>query len=193
MATWNFKLQGKASLNQDLDGYYIFSAYPATGILYVINGFLSGHVRMRGKGKGAYPFKYLEMLDNVFSGDFHTIEVCSGSVRNCFTIDINPQCSPNLVADGQNLAIIPANSFTRWRCDPPYNEKTASKMYNTKLPSLSKLLIEGARIIKPGSLMFLLCSQNYQWCPANVKRIGIIIMTIVPNNEVRVCNIYLKQ
>jgi hypothetical protein len=148
---------------------------------------------MRGKGLGAYPFRYLEMLDTVFGADSNTIEVCSGSVKDCFTVDINPECNPDLVADGQDLSEIRDNSFTRWRCDPPYNEKTASKMYNTKLPSLGRLLSEGARIVKPGSLMFLLCSQNYQWCPANVKRIGIITMTIVPNNELRACNIYIKQ
>ena len=70
--------------------------------------------------------------------------------------------------------------------------KTASHMYGTELPNLGKLLKAGARVIKPGSLMFLLCSQNYQICPPNVKRIGIITMTIVPNNELRACNIYEK-
>jgi hypothetical protein len=65
-------------------------------------------------------------------------------------------------------------------------------MYGTELPNLGKLLKAGARVIKPGSLMFLLCSQNYQICPPGVKRIGIITMTIVPNNELRACNIYEK-
>jgi hypothetical protein len=172
--------------------YHIIAAYPATGILYKINGFLSGHVRMRGKGRGAYPLRYLEMLDTVFGADNNTIEVCSGSVNGCFTVDTNPECNPDLVADGQDLSEIPDNSFDRWRCESPYNEKTAAKMYNTKLPELGKLLTAGARVIKPGSLMFLLCSQNYQWRPPNVKRIGVITMTIVPNNELRACNIYLK-
>lgn len=174
------------------DNYHIITAYPATGILYEINGFLSGHARMRGKGQGAYPFKYLDMLNEVFGAEKDTIEVCSGSVKDCYTVDINPERNPDLVADGQDLAEIPDNSFTRWRCDPPYNEKSALKMYNTKLPSLGKLLTEGARVIKPGSLMFLLCSQNYQWCPANVKRIGFIHMSVIPNNETRILNIYVK-
>ena len=52
--------------DQVLNNYQIISAYPATGILYVVNGFLSGHVRLRGRAKGAYPFRYLEMLDNIF-------------------------------------------------------------------------------------------------------------------------------
>jgi hypothetical protein len=90
------------------------------------------------------------------------------------------------------LAAIQDNSFTRWRCDPPYNEKTAKEMYGTDCPKLGKLLAAGARVVKPGSLMFLLCSKNYQSCPPNVKRIGFIYITAVPNNETRILNIYVK-
>lgn len=44
-------------------------AYPATGKLYVTPRsphFISGHVRMRGKKGGKYPYNYTEMLDNIF-------------------------------------------------------------------------------------------------------------------------------
>jgi len=175
------------------NGYTIIEATPATGILYEINGFLSGHVRMRGRGNGFYPFYYLEMLDHVFGTEEKTIEVCSGTARSYFTVDINPEHNPDLVADGQLLSAIQANSFNRWRCDPPYNVKTAKEMYGTELPSLGKLLTEGARVVKPGSLMFLLCSQNYQWCPSNCKRIGLVYISVIPNNETRILNIYVKK
>ena len=97
---------------------------------------------MRGRGGGAYPYKYLEFIDNVFGAEKNTIEVCSNSVDNkdCLTVDINPDVRPSLVADGQELGGIEDNSFNRWRCDPPYNEKTAKEMYNCELPSLYKLL-----------------------------------------------------
>ena len=43
----------------------------------------------------------------------------------------------------------------------------------TDLPQTSKLLKAGARVCRPGSLMFLLLgAQNYQICPKGVKRIG---------------------
>jgi hypothetical protein len=155
-----------------LEGYRIITAKPATGVLYEKNGFWSGHVRMRGKGGGVYPFHYLEMLNSLFGAEKNTIEVCSGTVKNSVTVDINPECNPDLVADGQDLSSIRDNTFSRWRCDPPYNVDTALKMYNTKLPNLGKLLKAGSRVVKPGSLMFLLCSQNYQQCAANVERIG---------------------
>ena len=78
--------------------------------------------------------------------------------------------------------------FDRWYCDPPYNELNALKMYDTRLPSRQKLLKEGVRIIKNNSLMFfLLGAVNYQ-----ISRIGMIFITIVPNNEIRTLNIYCK-
>ncbi len=69
----------------------------------------------------------------------------------------------------------------------------AFRMYHTPLPITSKLLTAGARVVKPGSLMFLLLGpQNYQYCPKGIKRIGWICCTIVPNNELRALHIFYK-
>jgi hypothetical protein len=110
-----------------LGSYLITSAFPAVGILYIINDFLSGHVRLRGRGGGAYPYKYLEMIDELYGPESasNTIEVCSGTVQdtNCFTVDINPDTNPTLVDDGQVFSRVGDNTFSRWRCDPPYNNK----------------------------------------------------------------------
>jgi hypothetical protein len=177
--------------------YYIIRANPAVGLLYVTEknlGFVSGQIRMRGKNDGQYPYHYLEMIDKIFGKDDNTVEVCSGHVKgNCFSVDINPETKPDLVSDGESLASISDGMFNRWRCDPPYNAQTARDMYGTELPQTGKLLKSGARVSKVGSLMFLLLGpQNYQICPAGVRRVGWIPISIVPNNEVRCLNIYLK-
>jgi len=172
--------------------YEIVTADPAVGIIYVVNNFISGHVRLLGRKGGAYPHKYLEMIESIFGKDDNTIEVCSGPIKGCFSVDINPRHTPCLIEDGQVMDHIPDNIFSRWRCDPPYNKETAQKMYNCEMPSIGKLLKAGARVLKPNSLMFLLCNQNYQHCPKGVKRIGLILITIIPNNEIRALNIYLK-
>lgn len=66
-------------------------------------------------------------------------------------------------------------------------------MYGTDLPRTIELLKAGARVCKVGSLMFLLLGpQNYQMCPTGIKRIGWIVSTIVPNNEVRALHIFYK-
>jgi len=112
--------------------YIIILANPAISILYVTENspdFISGQVRMRGTKGGKYPYKYLKMIDNIF-GKENTIEVCSGSVKgNCFTVDINSDIEPDLVADEQKLDSIPNSKFSRWRCDPLYNARTAKSMY----------------------------------------------------------------
>jgi len=119
--------------------YFIVPATPATGSLYVTQNnqeFISGHVRVRGRNNGSYPYNYLEMIDAIFGIEENTIEVCSGNVRKysddrrCFTVDINPKTEPNLVEDGQMLSSISNNRFGRWRCDPPYNIKAAKGNYS---------------------------------------------------------------
>ena len=77
----------------------------------------------------------------------------------------------------------------RDRCNLPYNQKTAKEMYDCQL---SKLLKAGARLVMPRSLMLLLCSQVQEPVPEGLKKIGIITISIVPTNEIRVLNIYVK-
>jgi hypothetical protein len=118
---------------------------------------------------------------------------CADGHAQCFAVDINPKTNPDLVDDGQILSSIPNDTFNRARFDPPYNAVTARKMYGTALPSPIKLLKAAARVCKVGSLMFLLLGpKNYQWHPKGIKRIGCIPITVVPNNELRVLNIYYK-
>jgi hypothetical protein len=154
---------------------------------------------MRGRNEGKYPFNYIEMIDRIFGYERNTIEVCSRSVPGknrggrCFTVDINPHCKPDLVTDGETLEGISENEFDRWRCDPPYNKQTAMEMYGTELPNTAKLLQAGARVCKEGALMFLLLGPtNYQSCPAGVVRIGSVAISVIPNNEWRTLNIFLK-
>ena len=146
------------------DKLFVIPAIPAKGVLFITSdnpGFISGHVRLRGKGQGRYPYNYLEMIDNIFGKENNLIEVCSNSVRGsknspCFTVDINPDTKPDLVDDGQVLQNVPDNKFKRWRCDPPYNQDTAQKMYQTPLPKTIDLLRAGARVCKVGWFASLL-------------------------------------
>jgi hypothetical protein len=184
--------------HSEASNYIIILATPATGILYITKNspdFLSGHVRLRGRNNGRYPYKYLEMIEMIFGPEENTIEVCShnSQFREALTVDINPANKPDVVDDAQFLSKFENNSFNRWRCDPPYNNATAHNMYNTKLPVTSKLLEAGARVCRANSLLFLLLGpQNYQWVPIGLKRIGWIAITIVPNNELRALHLFYK-
>lgn len=184
----------------EFTSYNVYSCDPATGVVYLTDKnryFLSGHVRMRGEPNGSYPHFYNEMLDNLFGPEDNTIECCSYKIKskgNMITVDINPEYKPDIVADAQDLRQkVGPNGFRRWKCDPPYNARTAKAMYDTDLPNPIKLLKEGCRVCKPGALLFLLLGpKNYQPCPPGLKRIGLFFITVVPNNEIRALNIYYK-
>jgi hypothetical protein len=179
--------------------YLVTSAEPATGMIYVINNFISGHVRMRGRPNGSYPYRYLEMIDELFGKANITLEVCSGTVKadvHTETVDLHMGPNdeqPSMVCDATNLFMVSDERFDRWRADPPYNQNRAQKMYGCDMPSLPKLLKEGARVVSQGSLLFLLCSQNYQICPKSLKRIALIYISVVPSNETRALNVYYKR
>lgn len=186
------------------DKYTIFTAEPATGVLYVNDAsphFIHGRMAVKGHKGGVYPDFYLDMIDRVFGAESNTIEVCSRTVqvndkRTAFTVDMNPDFHPSKVGDAQKLEGIDSNRFNRWRADPPYNTDTAKSMYNGKLPDFMQLLYAGLRVIKPNSLMFMLIGpQNYQASPLKAKggiRVGLIYISVIPNNETRALNIYMK-
>ncbi len=183
--------------------YSAFFLDNVTGVVYVTCDspqYASGQIRMRGRTNGQYPFGYKKMLEEIFgkcSSYGEEIEVCSGWVKNrpnLMTVDINPDRNPVHVGDGQSLPGGWSNRFERWSSDPPYNKRTAEKMYGTPLPSWSKLLTEGARVTKPGGLLFLLLGDvNFQWHPEGTTRIGWLVLSIIPNQEARAIHIYLKN
>ena len=71
------------------------------------------------KNEGRYPFHYLEMIDSIFGYEPNTIEVCSRSgpggnrAGRCFTVDTNPLCGQDVVANGKTLEEIANNRFDR--------------------------------------------------------------------------------
>jgi hypothetical protein len=120
--------------------YSAFFLDNVTGVVYVTSNspqYVSGQIRMLGRKDGQYPFGYKKMLEEIFgkcSSYGEEIEVCSGRVRNgpnLMTVDINPDRNPVHVGDGQSLPVDWSNRFERWYCDPPYNKRTAERMYGT--------------------------------------------------------------
>lgn len=182
-----------------------YSAYflkYASGVLYITEDsphYVSGHIRMLGKDRGRYPYRYREMREELF-GSFSgksIIEVCSGDVEpgfDIFTVDINPDKHPSMICDGQDLPDSLSNRFDIWSCDPPYNEDTAKMMYHTGFPEFSKLISSGSNVIRPGGLLFLLLgNKNMQWCPPVLTKIGQVFLTVIPSQEVRALHIYYKH
>ena len=113
----------------------IIKPKPASGLLWITRNspyFLQGGMTLTARKNGRYPYKYLDVLNYIFGYESgKTIEVCSGPNSNypldsVVTIDINADNKPDIVDDAQELSKIKDNSFNRWRCDPPYNDRTGS-------------------------------------------------------------------
>lgn len=182
-------------------GVFLFESIVGSG--YITQNspqYISGQLRLRGRDNGRYPFGYKEAIKELFGSSPSSgeeIEVCSGEIvanPALVTVDINPKRNPTHVLDGQNLPAIWTNRFERWNCDPPYSEHAAKEMYGTDMPSTTRLLDEGARVTKPGGLLFLLLgNKNLQWHPKSTIRIGWFSLTILPNQEVRTLHCYLKR
>ena len=97
--------------------YRIIDCSPATGVIYLKENFLSGHVRVRGKDNGQYPYNYKEMIHNIFGVADNAIEVCSNSIKgnsissHLTTVDIRPDTNPDYVADGQDMSNVPGRDL----------------------------------------------------------------------------------
>ena len=115
-------------------GSFLFESI--TGNAYITQNspqFVSGHLRLRGKNNGQYPYRFKEAIEELFgncrqSGE--EIEVCSGEVvanSKLVTVDINPERNPTNVLDGQYLPQEWKNRFDRWNCDPPYSETCCNR------------------------------------------------------------------
>ena len=62
----------------DKNNLSIIPASPASGVLFVTSNsphFISGHVRLRGRDRGRYPYNYLGMVDRLFGREDNTIVI----------------------------------------------------------------------------------------------------------------------
>ena len=92
-----------------IDSYSVFTAAPATGILYLIKNFISGHVRLRGKSGGRYPYNYLETINEIFGKEGQTLEVCSGDVskwKAALTLDIKKGPNVDMIAAALIIGLV---------------------------------------------------------------------------------------
>lgn len=104
------------------------------------------------------------------------------------TTDVRPEACPDVVADYQALPF-PAGTFTGVVADPPYADHWAGEWH--VLPRPKRILLEAARVTKPGGLvaiLHLIVIPAYR--VAGVERVAIHPILAGPNNAVRVLNVF---
>ena len=98
------------------------------------------------KYPGCYPLHFEKRIKKyLFTSNY--IHLFSGSTISGHTVDINPECNPDTVANCENLPF-DNEQFSGGFADPPYNEKFAKELYNTEYPKWSKWTKELVRKVR---------------------------------------------
>jgi SAM-dependent methyltransferase len=102
---------------------------------------------------GGYPLRFLKRayaLLGVTDPDA-VLHICSGSMMRGVRVDVRRSVAPSVVADGRSLPFRD-ESFQWAMIDPPYSQDYATNLYGTgeRYPSPASLLVEVARVLKPG-------------------------------------------
>src|SRR3989304_4506923 len=76
------------------------------------------------------------------------IHLFAGLCKTGYRVDLNESVKPDLVADAQDLSMIPSNTFDGGMADPPYDEKFQKEFYQLPYPKWSLWTKELVRVVK---------------------------------------------
>ncbi len=140
---------------------------------------------------GGYPEGFLWRARVLVPG--RLVHLCGGTVPKSaqdFTVDLNPDLNPSLVADARDTGL-PGGTFDGCLIDPPYSEADAER-YGFGYPEPADLEREGYRLVKPGGRVGML-HYVVPRPPAKDARLLAMIPVIVGfGNRVRVFTVFEK-
>ena len=138
---------------------------------------------------GAYPPGFLRRVEAVMHPIFKeglVLHLFSGTLKgngeNIFTLDINPELQPDIIADSKEIPL-ESNSFDLILADPPYEKNY--KKYGTKPIKKRKTFEECHRILKPGGWLLWLDTIVPQWRNAEFQYRGIVAVQQSTNHRTR--------
>jgi len=117
------------------------------------------------------------------------LHVCSGSLRERYTVDIRPEVKPWLVADGAALPLAD-NSFAAVLLDPPYVPAWA-RQYGTKYPPTYPLLREAVRVCKRGGRIGIL-HFLIPFTPKGTRLMKVFGISVGMGYQMRAFTVYEK-
>lgn len=122
------------------------------------------------------------------------LHMFSGSMKWGTTTDIRKETGADIIAPYDNLPI-PDESFDVVASDSPYADFFAREWTSPRnFPIPKRILIEAARVTKPGGLIAILhIIKIRNWKEANVEWIGGHSILCGDNNTVRFLNVFRKR
>lgn len=114
--------------------------------------------RPSNKRRGCFPLGFDKYIPQLLRTENY-IHFFSGYSKKGFTVDIDPECKPDLVANVEYLPQIKDESYEGAIGDPPYNEDFAKLLYNCDYPKWSNWTKEIVRVTKKGGYIAIM--QNY--------------------------------
>jgi SAM-dependent methyltransferase len=118
------------------------------------------------------------------------LHVCSGALREKYTVDIRPEVKPWLVADGAHLPLSD-DSFAAVLLDPPYVPAWA-RQYGTKYPPTYPLLREAARVVKGGGRIGIL-HFLVPFPPKGTRLVKVFGVSVGMGYQMRAFTVYEKE
>lgn len=129
------------------------------------------------KYPGCYPLHFERKLPDILETNNY-VHFFAGLSKTGHRIDINPNVSPDLIADVHRVPF-QDNYFDAGMADPPYTKEFAKSLYNTEYPNWSVWTKELVRIVKSGGRIGIM--HNYivpKLADCDMEEIIVILLRI---------------
>jgi SAM-dependent methyltransferase len=142
-----------------------------------------------------YPSRFWYNFKKHYEIPEKVLHMFSGSMDWGDTTDIRSDTGATFVAPYNDLPI-ENNTYDMVIADPPYNKGFASEWttHDKDLPKPKHILIEAARVTKPGgiiAILHIIVIPAYK--VADVTRTALYGILAGPNNAIRVLNVFRKN
>lgn len=145
---------------------------------------------------GSFPQGFVDWVRREWWGK-KRLWMCSGGFSDPegVMVDIRPQTRPTIVGDATRLPL-KADTFDFVLADPPYSKEEAQKLYGTENPSVLGLIVEGARVLKPGGhFLFLhrLVPGHDPRIPDNLELLAVVGVAVTAHwTNLRALTVFRK-
>lgn len=137
---------------------------------------------------GSYPEGFMWRAKGFLPGEI--CHLCSGKVKDGFTVDLNPDVEPDLVADARKTGM-PSESFDAVLIDPPYTPEDAAT-YGYAYPEPKALLAEAWRLVRPGGRVGILHYIIPRPPTKNARLLAVIAVMVGFGNRIRAFTVFEK-